>query len=428
MMSHVSATPRVLLCATTTGYQTRMFDAAARQLGVELVLASDRCDRLDDPWRDRAIPVRFHDEPAALAAIGQALGNRRLDGVLAVGDRPAVLAALVAEAHHLPWHSVAGARAGRDKRLFRAAQRAAGLPGPRTTMVDAGVSTLPGGVAYPCVVKPLVLSGSRGVIRADTPAQLRDALAWVAAILDAPDVRELRDEAAARILIEDYIDGHELAVEGLMQRGTFHALAVFDKPEPLVGPYFEETIYVTPTARTRADEGAVVAAVGAAALAAGLWHGPVHAECRVLGSSIVVLEAAARPIGGLCARALQCEAVQGGSYPLEHHLLVHATGGGVPVASAPGATGVMMVPIPRAGVLRDVGGVEAARAVPHVTDVVVSATTGQVLQMIPEGASYLAFIFARAADDAGVLAALRAAQARLSFTIAPVLTVRRGVP
>ncbi|MEZ5421162.1 MAG: ATP-grasp domain-containing protein [Vicinamibacterales bacterium] len=253
-MTGVSPRPCVLLVATTTGYQTRMFDQAAARLAVDLVLASDRCDRLADPWRDRAIPVRFHDEGGSLAAVRQGLGGRRLDGVLAVGDRPAVLAALVADAHGLPWHAPAGARAGRDKRLFRAAQHAAGLPAPWTVTVEAGTTEPPAGVSYPCVVKPLVLSGSRGVIRADTPDDLRRALRRVAAILSAADVRALRDPAARQLLIEGYVDGHEFAIEGLMERGRFRTLAVFDKPDPLAGPFFEETIYVTPTARTRAEE------------------------------------------------------------------------------------------------------------------------------------------------------------------------------
>jgi hypothetical protein len=417
--------PRVLLCATTTGYQTRMFDEAAVRLGVDLVLASDRCDRLDDPWRDRAIPVRFHDDAGALSAVETALGRALLHGVLAVGDRPAVLAARVAEARGLRWHAVEGARAGRDKWRFRAAQHAAGLPAPRGLVVDTGRLVIPDGVRYPCVVKPLVLSGSRGVIRADTPGALTAALARVAAILEAGDVRDLRDDAARQILIEDYVEGYEVAVEGLMTRGTFRALAVFDKPEPLAGPFFEETIYVTPTARTAADGDAVVAAVTAAARASGLQHGPVHAECRVTPDGVVVLEAAARPIGGLCARALRLRDGDGEEWPLEQDLLAHAIGRGREVTLAPGATGVMMVPIPRAGVLREVAGVEAARAVPGVADVTITAKAGQILQTLPESASYLGFIFARGAGERDVMVALRAAHACLHFTIGAVVPMRR---
>lgn len=420
-MTDVTPSPRVLLCATTTGYQTRMFDQAAARLGVELVLATDRCDRLDDPWRDRAIAVRFHDERGALAAIRAALPDGRLDGVLAVGDRPAVLAALVAEAWGLPWHSVAAARAARDKRQFRAVQHAAGLAAPWTITVPAGTSEVPDKVQYPCVVKPLVLSGSRGVVRADDADQLRAALVRVSAILGAPDVREQRDVAATQLLVEGYVDGHEFAVEGLMVRGTFHTLAIFDKPDPLVGPFFEETIYVTPTAATAAQGAALSAAVTETARHVGLWHGPVHAECRVSSAGVFVLEAAARPIGGLCARAVRVE----GGLPLEQVLLAHAAGREVPAMGGGGASGVMMVPIPRAGVLRAWTGEAAARAVPGVTDVVITAVPGQVLQMLPEAASYLGFIFAEAESDREVLTALRAAHAALCFTIAPMVTLQR---
>lgn len=420
-MTDVTPRPRVLLCATTTGYQTRMFDDAAARLGVELVLATDRCDRLEDPWRDRAVAVRFHDEPGALVAIRTALPDGRLDGVLAVGDRPAVLAAVVADAWGLPWHSVAAARAARDKRRFRAVQQAAGLVVPRTITVPAGSSAVPGGVQYPCVVKPLVLSGSRGVMRADDAEALRQAMARVSTILASPDVREQRDDAATQLLIEDYVEGHEFAVEGLMVRGVFHTLAIFDKPDPLVGPFFEETIYVTPTAATATYGAALSAAVAETARHVGLWHGPVHAECRVSAAGIFVLEAAARPIGGLCARAVRLA----GGRPLEQVLMAHAVGGEVPAMSGEGASGVMMVPIPRAGVLRAWTGEAEARAVLGITDVVVSAVSGQVLQTLPEAASYLGFIFAEAADDHAVLTALTAAHAALHFTIAPMVALQR---
>lgn len=416
----------MLLCATTTGYQTRMFDEAAARLGIELVLATDRCDRLDDPWRDRAVPVRFHDETAAQAAVLAAVQGTRLDGVLAVGDRPVALAALVAEARGLPWHSVSGARASRDKRLFRARQRAAGLPAPWVTTVPAGQTTAPDGVTYPCVVKPLVLSGSRGVIRADDAASLADALARVSALLASPDVRELRDEAADSIQVEGYIDGDEFALEGLMERGRLYVLALFDKPEPLTGPFFEETVYLTPTARTHAHALVIIPAVTRAAHAAGLWHGPVHAECRVSpAGEVVVLEVAARPIGGLCARAVTFDGPRGRGVPLEDVLLAHAAGMAPPCwRLARPAVGVMMVPIPRSGVLRGVAGEGGARAVPGVTEVVVTAKIDQRLVALPEGASYLAFIFAAGPDSAAVHVALRAAHALLAFEIDTVIDVR----
>jgi hypothetical protein len=431
----ITLKPRVLLCATTTGYQTRMFDEAALRLGVELVLATDRCDQLDDPWRDRAVAVRFHDEAASVNAVMQALAGQRLDGVLAVGDRPVPLAALVAEARHLPWHSVAGARASRDKRLFRARQHQHGLPAPWALTVPAAQLDPPDGVSYPCVVKPLVLAGSRGVIRADDAGELRAALARVSALLAVPDVRELRDEAAEVIQIEGYVAGDEFAIEGVMDHGRLHVLAIFDKPEPLTGPYFEETVYLTPTARTRTQALAIIPAVTRAAHAAGLWHGPVHAECRVPAQSeanevgevgeVVVLEVAARPIGGLCARALGFDGPGGNGVPLEEVLLAHAAALAPPSWRLAGAAvGVMMVPIPRSGVLRAAVGEDDARAVPLVSDVVITAKIDQRLVALPEGASYLGFIFAEGPDDRAVHHALRDAHARLTFQIDPVIEVR----
>lgn len=424
-MTSAPARPTLLLCATTTGYQTRAFDAAAERHGADLVLATDRCDHLDDPWRDRAIAVRFHDEAESVAAIGQALHGRRLDGVLAVGERPAVLAAQVAAAHRLPWHSVRGARTASDKRQLRACQRAAGVLTPHGIVLDIdAAATLPVDVRFPCVVKPLVLSGSRGVIRVDDAAALAGAVARVARILDAPDVRSRRDAATRCLLIEDFVAGHEFAVEGLMVAGEFHTLAVFDKPVPLDGPFFEETLYVTPTDRTLADGARAASAVAEVAGAMGLWHGPVHAECRMTPAGVVVLEVAARPIGGLCARALTF--IGDTERSLEDVLVGHALGETTVPVRASEASGVLMMPTPRLGVLRAVTGVEAARLVAGVTEVTVTAKAGQVLVPLPEGASYLGFIFSTGASDRVVLEALERAHALLRLDLAthvPVQTV-----
>ena len=240
---------RILLLSTTTGYQLRSFGESAARLGIELMLATDRCHLLDDPWRDGAVAVRFHEEEESLGAILEAARERPLSGVLAVGDRPAVLAARVAEALSLPGNPRDAADASRNKKLMRQRFAAAGLAGPwvMTLSANTDVTSLASSLAYPVVVKPLGLSGSRGVIRADTPQQLAAAVDRVRALLARPAVRALRTGLENELLIEGYIEGREYAVEGVMTDGALRILAIFDKPDPLDGPFFEETIYVTPS-------------------------------------------------------------------------------------------------------------------------------------------------------------------------------------
>ena len=418
---------RVLLVAATTGYQLRACDAAARAAGVELVLATDRCHVLDDPWRDGAIPVRFKGETAAadaVRAVRAAAERRPLDGVLAVGDGPAVIAAAVAEALGLRGHPAAAARAAADKLLTRRRLQAHGLPVPWFHVLPA-VDPLPperlAATALPCVVKPLSLAASQGVIRADTPAGLAAAV---------ERVRRVGAQAAdgEPVLVEGYIPGREVAVEGVLAAGRLQVLAVFDKPDPLEGPYFEETIYVTPPAEGRtigpAGGGAITLAVQRAAAALGLTDGPVHAECRVNAEGVFVLEAAARPIGGLCSRVLRFDGAAGRGVSLEALLLRHALGEDVSGwRRERRAAGVLMIPIPAAGRFAQVEGLDAARSVDGVEEIVVTARRGQLIQPPPEGGNYLGFIFARAARPADVTAALRAAHGRLRIEIQPVIPV-----
>ena len=253
--------PRVLLFAATTGYQIRAFDEAATRLGVELQLASDCCDRLDDPWRDRAIAVRFHDVDASLVALDQALTEPPA-GVIAVGDRPTVLAARAAERFGVRWHSPAAAERSRHKVKTRDTLRAAGLPAPDYVAIEDGVSRSTAIARaehlLPAVVKPVVLSGSRGVIRADTREELFAAVARLRRLLDSHDVRALRDPSSSTIVVEQFVGGREFALEGVVDRDVLKVTAIFDKPDPLDGPFFEETIYATPS---RADDDTVEAIV-----------------------------------------------------------------------------------------------------------------------------------------------------------------------
>ncbi|MCY4073866.1 MAG: ATP-grasp domain-containing protein [Acidobacteria bacterium] len=438
----------MLLVTTTTGYQTHAFAAAAERLAIDLAIASDRCHVLDDPWRDAAIPVRFHEEREAVRAIREAAVDRSFDGVIAAGDRPAVIASLVAEALELPGHPPLAARAAANKLRTRERLRAAGLPCPRFRVIPrdadaardavaardadgvrpAGAVRPADGIGLPCVVKPLAMSASRGVMRADSPDAAGRAAARLRRLLEAPEVRALRDPANDVILMEEYIDGREVAVEGIVTAGRFRALAIFDKPDPLEGPHFEETIYVTPAALERHDEQRVVEHVSEAAAALGLTHGPVHAECRLNARGVFVIDIAARPIGGLCARALRFDDGAGtgpAARPLEELLLLHALGRDVTGwRRVPGASGVMMIPVPRTGRYRSVAGVDAARRVPGVEDVVITATVGQPVAPPPEGASYLGFLFVGAARADDAVTALRRAHRCLRFDIRPTIAVR----
>jgi biotin carboxylase len=416
---------KLLLAATTTGYQTREFAAAAERAGVELVFATDRCKGMDDPWGDHALWVRFQDPAGSARRILPELGD--IAGVLAVGDRPAPLAAEVAIRLGLPFHPPSAVAAARNKFSAREHFRAAGLAVPEYFRVPTGEGPEPAleRAQWPCVLKPLGLSGSRGVIRASTPAEFRAAFARIAALLEAPEIRRLRDDADTYIQVESYIPGREYALEGLMTGGRLTTLALFDKPDPLEGPFFEETIYVTPSRAPEAAQQAIVEAVTRAVAALGLTDGPVHAEARLNERGAWVLEVAARPIGGLCSRALRFA----GGWTLEDVLLRQALGETPsPLEPATPASGVMMIPIPKSGVFESVAGVEEARRVPLIEDVVITAKQGQALLMLPEGYSYLGFIFARGGQPAAVESALRAAHAALHFEIATRLPVLRPTP
>jgi biotin carboxylase len=400
---------RLLLFAATTGYQIRVFAEAARRLDVDLTLATDRCHVLEDPWGDRAIPVRFGDVPASMTA----LRGRRFDAVAAVGDSPAVLAAEVASALGIPFHPPAAVRACHDKYLARRLFDAAGLPVPQFFRVplaegpDAAARRAP----YPCVLKPLGLSASRGVIRANDPAEFAAAFRRIRTLL-------ARADQSQYLQVEAYIPGREFAVEGIVTYGGPRLLAIFDKPDGVEGPFFEETIYVTPSRESAAAQRSMREAVERAVRALGLYHGPFHAELRFNESGVRILEVAARPIGGLCSKALRF----GAGMPLEELVLRHAIGEDIGALKlADRASGVMMIPIPRGGVYEDVAGMDDARAVEGVDDVIITAKVGQTLVPLPEGASYLGFIFARGGDQAEVERALRRAHAKLSFRIATAL-------
>lgn len=412
----------ILLVAATTGYQTRAFAAAGERLGYRIQLATDRCHVLDDPWGDSAIALRFERPELAASMIEKAARKTgRFDGIVAVGDRPAHLAALAAERLGLRFSAPDAVLACRNKFLARERFRSGGLLTPeylRLAIEDGAAGA--DDFRYPCVLKPLGLSASRGVIRADNPAEFAAAFERIRNILAAPDIVRMHEDQDRFIHVEDYIDGQEFALEGLMTRGRFECIALFDKPDPLTGPFFEETLYITPSRAPEPVQKSIIETTRKAVAVLGLSDGPVHAEMRVNDRGVWMLEMAARPIGGLCAQALRFTS----GLSLEDVLLQHAAGD--PVGSFElnaAGRGVMMIPIPQAGVFAQVLGLEDARSTPGIEDIVITAKQGQKLVPLPEGASYLGFIFGAADSSDAVEKAIRGAHSKLRFEMLEALPV-----
>ena len=409
-------TPRkkVLLIGATTGYQTRVLADAAERLGLGVILATDRCHVLDDPWGDHAVALRFDDPAGAADALAGLLG---VDGIVAVGDLPAYIAALAAERLRIPFSPAEAVARCRDKFLARESFRKAGLAVPEFYRVEIsqGAESAADQARYPCILKPLGLSASRGVIRANDRAEFVAAFRRIARLLEDSEITRLAQGQNRFIQVEDFIEGREYALEGILTHGALRVLAIFDKPDPLDGPYFEETIYVTPSREPAARQQAMIETTERAVSALGLTHGPIHAEMRVNERGVWMLEVAARPIGGLCARVLP---------GLEELILGHAAGQDVSgIAMRQEAAGVMMIPIPREGIFVEAKGLADALAVPDIEDVIITAKQGQRMVPLPEGASYLGFIFARGRTPNEAENALRCAHARLTFEIASALPV-----
>ncbi|HWN67263.1 MAG TPA: ATP-grasp domain-containing protein [Haliangium sp.] len=434
------AGPAVLLLTSKRAYHTDDFVAAAARLGVPCVLGTDRCHVLAELWPQGAHALDFRDPDAAATTIAELHAARPLAGIVPTDEHTAIIAARAAARIGLPYNPVEAAELAGNKHRLRQRLRSAGLPQPRFAAVpaDAGPDVVDAalaaaGLGFPVVIKPLHLSASRGVMRADDRAGLDRCLDRLRALLRDPEVTAMDPEAARSILIEGFVPGVEVAYEGLLTASDLRTLAIFDKPDPLDGPFFAETIYVTPSVQPAAVQDAIVRAVTDAARAMGLREGPVHAELRLAPHGwprmdgavrpappvAVVLELAARTIGGLCHRTLRF----GAGIALDELVIAHAAGRDIdlPARRAGAASGVYMLPVPRPGVLRAVRGVEDASAVAGVQDVVITARPGDVLVPLPEGRSYVGFLFAGGPEPAQVTAALRRAVACIELDIATLL-------
>ncbi len=408
-----SSTPRVLLLLTPHTYRAAPFMAAAERLGVEVVTAVDMPKKLAEFWRE-PLGVDFNDPTMATRTITAFAADHPLDAIIALDDSGSLLAARASAALGLPHNSPEAAEAARDKYVMRELLARGGVPIPdfRLCSTAEDLDALAAQIQYPCVVKPLRLNGSRGVIRADDPEQFVAAAARLIALLGSLDPAPGRNV----FLVERFIPGFEVALEGVLDNGQLQVLALFDKPDPLDGPFFEETIYVTPSRLPGEVQAAIFECASAAAAALGLRTGPMHAELRVSDQGPWLVEVAGRSIGGLCSKTLRF----GTDASLEELILRQACGMSVRSFSREQAAGgVMMIPIPEAGILRHIAGLEQASAVPGVEEIDITARLHYPIVPLPEGDSYLGFIFARGVTPGEVEAALREAHRRLRFTIEP---------
>jgi biotin carboxylase len=409
---------RLLLILPTTTYRASAFMQAARRLDIQVVVASERRQALAAATPGKTLAIDFFDPDRAVDQIVGFAGDWPLRAVLGVDDYTAVLAALASQALSLPHNPPESVRAAGDKHLMRRLLRDAGIPSPAFALLslDDDPWRLGCAVPFPCVLKPVFLAASRGVIRAADLGQFTAAFARIAALLAAPELVRRGGPAARQLLAEEYLPGTEVALEGLLRGGALAVLALFDKPDPLEGPFFAETLYITPSRLPPDLQEHIRARTEEATRALGLREGPIHAELRLNDAGIWVIEIAARSIGGLCSRILRF----GADISLEELILRHAVGWPLEELEREGtAAGVMMLPVPRKGVLNQVRGVEAARQVPGVEEVVITIPPEQKVEPLPEGDRYLGFIFARGPSPAQVEESLRRACDRIEVVIVP---------
>ena len=405
--------PRLLLLLPAAGYANQDFIEAARRLDIELVACADYCHQLAAGWGlPPLMSVPFDQPEVAVPKVLRAL-RQPVDAVLAADDNGAALAAQLRVALKLPGNSPEAVSVLTDKLRFRQLQQTDGLLHPAFASVQEHEANVAAAVGFPLVVKARRLNASRGVIRADDASQLERALKRVQRIQS----RVRRDAGALGLLVEAFIPGVEVALDGVLSQGELQVLAVFDKPDPLDGPYFEESLYLTPSRLPDATQRGLAETVRRACMAAGLAEGVIHAEARINDEGVWLLEIAPRGIGGLCGRVL-ADTLGMASAEI---VLRHSVGLPLPTRANADAAGVMMIPIPGSGILRGVDGLTVAREVRHITGIEITAQPGQLMAPPPEGAAYLGFIFSRAATPDEAEAALRAAHAALDIRIQPLV-------
>lgn len=412
---------RILLLIPATSYRATAFIEAARAIGVDITVGSNHKSTLAEMNPAGFLSLDIGDIPRAVETARSFSRTYPMEAVVGVDDQSVITASAIAEELNLPHNTIISVTAACNKYIMREFLSQHNIPQPnyRKVSIDEPLENIESMVTYPAVLKPVTLSGSRGVVKVTGRKELHDAVSLIRKIVNKLDSTEVTQEGRS-ILIEEYIEGDEVAVEGLLHEDYLQALALFDKPDPLRGPYFEETIYTTPSRLSDSMQSEIFEVVKNAARALKLVRGPVHAEVRFNAGGVYLIELAARSIGGYCARVLRFEDPETDTAKISLEELILRDALREPVQSfrrEEHAAGVMMIPVPGRGVVKDVYGREEAMKVPYITDVIITATRGEEIIPLPEGGKYPGFIFARADNPADAEQALRRAHSLLRFEL-----------
>ncbi|MBF0277797.1 MAG: ATP-grasp domain-containing protein [SAR324 cluster bacterium] len=407
---------RILLLIPTTTYRAAAFMEAAQRLQLEVVVGSDQRQVFSAMHPERSLALDFQNPDRAVRQIADASNAKPFQAIVGVDDETVILAAMANEALGIKHNSVESVRATRDKFLFREKLQISNLVSPHFELfsIETPVEQLSQRINFPSVLKPTFLSGSRGVIRADNAKEFADAFVQIRGILADPEILRKGGDSAHHILVEDYIPGKEVALEGLLCEGELKLLALFDKPDPLEGPLFVETIYVTPSRLPENIQDEIIYVTQQAARGLGLHEGPIHAELRCNDRGIWPIEIAARSIGGLCSRVLEFSS----GHSLEELILLHALGNEIQSGNRKKeAAGVMMIPVLKQGILKGVSGKEQAMKITGINELLISIPLNQEIEPLPRGDRYLGFIFAQGESPGLVEQALREAYQCLEFEV-----------
>jgi len=406
---------RVLVIAPHGSYRTAPFIKAANKLDIDVLIASQGEHSIVSDYV-QGLHIDFTNENQAIETILAEAKKQAFSGIIGTDDTTTELAAHVAEKLFLPHNDPLAVKIAQRKDLARLSLKKSGVKIPEFDLLTTtkSLSEQSIQVNFPAVIKPVALSASRGVIRVNNEQELEQAVERVIKML--AEERQIDKAIREILLLEEFIPGKEVAIEAMLHNGELDVLAIFDKPDPLDGPFFEETYYITPTSFSENVQQEIKQTVLESCRAYGLSEGPVHAECRINENGVWILEVAARTIGGMCGRLLSL----GTGHSLEELVLLHAMGKRVEIKTIESAAGVLMIPIPSAGILKRVEGLLEAQRIPFINEVSIEVRDGYELVPLPEGNSYLGFIFAEAPSVEEAEQALRDAHACLNIVIAPL--------